>query len=141
MRNLSGWWIIVAIMVVLDLYVFQVVKSLASGASDKAKLVIYCTYWTISIAAAGMMLLFPYLNYETWPKTARAYVFATIVGLFFAKLVASLFFLVDDLRRAAMWLMGKIFPTFGSRFIEDGNVISRSDFLNWLGIGVGSTLR
>ena len=141
MRNRGGWWVVVTIMVLLDLYVFQVVKSLASGATEKTKLIIYTIYWAISIACAGMMLLFPYINYETWPKSARSYIFATIVGLFFAKLVASLFFLVDDLRRGVMWLMAKIFSNLGPKFIDDDtNAISRSTFLSWLGLGLGGGL-
>lgn len=140
MRNRGGWWIILVIMLLLDLYVFQVIRSLASGASEKTKLVIYALYWTISIAAVGVMVLMPYLNYDSWPKSLRTYVFATIVGLFFAKLIASLFFLLDDARRALLWLMGKIFPNFGPKFVEEGAAISRSTFLSWLGVGVGSTL-
>jgi uncharacterized protein len=140
MRNRGGWWIILIIMLLLDLYVFQVIKALASGASEKTRLVIYSVYWTVSIAAIGVMLLLPYLNYESWPKSVRTYLFATIVGLFFAKLVACIFFMLDDVRRGAIWLMGKIFPTFGPKFIEDGSVISRSTFLSWVGVGLGSTL-
>jgi predicted MPP superfamily phosphohydrolase len=140
MRNRSGWWIIVLIMIALDFYVFQVIKALASGATERTKLTIYAVYWTISIAAAGTMLLLPYLNYESWPKTARTYVFVTIIGLFFAKLIAALFFLLDDVRRFFIWLMAKVFPDFGPRFMDDGNSISRSAFLSWLGVGVGGTL-
>ena len=140
MRNRSGWWIIVLIMVALDLYVFQVIKALASGATEKTRLVIYIIYWAISIAAAGTMLLLPYLNYESWPKNARTYVFATIVGLFFAKLVAAFFFLLDDVRRFFIWIMGRVFPGFGPKFMEEGNIISRSAFLSWLGVGVGGTI-
>ncbi|HEX8332542.1 MAG TPA: metallophosphoesterase, partial [Segetibacter sp.] len=108
MRNRSGWWIIVLIMIALDFYVFQVIKALASGATERTKLVIYAVYWTISVAAAGTMLLLPYLNYESWPKNARTYVFVTIIGLFFAKLIAALFFLLDDVRRFFIWLMAKV---------------------------------
>ncbi len=140
MRNRSGWWVIIIIMLLLDLYVFQVIKSLASGASEKTRLIIYAIYWTISIAAVAVMLLLPYLNYESWPKSVRTYLFATIVGLFFAKLVASVFFLLDDIRRAFLWLMGRIFPDFGPKFIDDSGIISRSAFLSWLGVGIGSTL-
>ncbi len=80
MRNKSGWWIIVSIMIILDLYVFQVIKALASGATEKTRLIIFAVYWIISIAAAGTMLLLPYINYESWPKSARTYIFAAIVG-------------------------------------------------------------
>lgn len=140
MRNSGGWWIIVALMVLLDLYVFQVVKALANGASEKTRLIIFSVYWVISIAIVVLMVLLPYINYEAWPKNARTYIFATIVGLFFAKLIASVFFLLDDIRRGVMWVMAKIFSNFGSKFIDDENGISRSTFLSWLGLGLGGGL-
>ncbi len=140
MRNRSGWWIIILIMLLLDLYVFQVIKALSSGSSEKAKLTIYSIYWFISLSAVTLMVLLPYVNYESWPKSVRSYVFATVVGLFFAKLLAAIFFLLDDIRRGLMWIMGKVFPGFGVRFVDDAGLISRSAFLSWLGLGVGGAL-
>ena len=140
MRNRSGWWIIIIIMLLLDLYIFQVIKALASGSSERTRLIIFSIYWFISLAAVIIMVLMPALNTESWPKSLRTYVFATIVGLFFAKLVAAVFFLMDDVRRLVMWLMGRIFPSFGPKFVDEGNFISRSAFLSWMGVGVGSAL-
>jgi predicted MPP superfamily phosphohydrolase len=141
MRNKTGWLIVVGFMILLDLYVFQVVKFLTRGAADRTRMIIHGIYWTVSIAAATMMFLLPYINYELWPKNARSYVFATIVGILFAKLIAATFFMVDDVRRGALWLMGRIFPNFGPKFIEEqGTLISRSAFLSWLGVGIGTTL-
>jgi predicted MPP superfamily phosphohydrolase len=127
-------------MLLLDFYVFQVVKALSSGATEKTKLTIYSVYWVVSLAAVALMVLMPYLNYESWPKNVRTYVFATIVGLFFAKLIAAIFFLLDDIRRILMWIMGKVFPGFGVKFVDESGLISRSAFLSWLGVGVGGTL-
>jgi len=61
------------------------------------------------------------------------------VGLFFAKLLASVFFLVDDIRRLIQWAAGKLFfqRTDGDVGVD---TISRSNFLSWLGLGVGGTL-
>lgn len=141
MRNKTGWLIVVGFMILLDLYVFQVVKFLTQGAADRTRMIIHGIYWTVSIAAATMMFLLPYINYELWPKNARSYVFATIVGILFAKLIAATFFMVDDVRRGALWLIGRIFPNFGPKFIEEqGTLISRSAFLSWLGVGIGGTL-
>jgi predicted MPP superfamily phosphohydrolase len=86
------------------------------------------------------MLVLPYINYENWPKAVRTYVFATIVGLFFAKLIAAIFFLLDDVRRLIMWIMGKVFPGFGVKFVDEAGFINRSAFLSWLGLGIGGTL-
>src|SRR3954468_7402821 len=138
MRNRSGWGIIIVIMLLLDLYVFQVVKALASGATEKTRIIIYSIYWTLSVSAVAFLILLPYFNYENWPKTLRNYLFATFVGLFVAKLLAAIFFLLDDVRRAITWVLSKIFPETETE--ENTNAawnLSRSSFLSWLGIGVG----
>jgi predicted MPP superfamily phosphohydrolase len=140
MRNRSSWWIIIVIMLLLDLYVFQVIKSLASGASERTRVILYSIYWVVSVSAIAFLLLLPYLNTEIWPKNVRNYVFATIAGLFIAKLLATIFFLLDDTRRGITWVLSKMFP----ESITDTNNnaawnVSRSAFLSWLGIGVGGT--
>jgi uncharacterized protein len=140
MRNRSGWWIVIVIMLLLDFYVFQVVKALASGSTEKVKIAIYSIYWIVSALAITMMILLPYLNYANWPKAVRTYVFAILIGLFFSKLIAAIFFLLDDARRGLMWVMGKIFPGFGVKFVDEDGVISRSAFLSWLGVVVGGGL-
>jgi hypothetical protein len=140
MRHRGGWWVIVVIMILLDFYVFQVVKSLASGATEKTKVVIYSIYWSLSIAAVTFLLLLPFLEVEAWPKNVRNYLFATIAGIFIAKLLATLFFLLDDIRRGITWVLSKMFP----EDITESNTnaawnLSRSAFLSWLGVGIGGT--
>jgi predicted MPP superfamily phosphohydrolase len=140
MRNRSSWWIIIVIMLMLDLYVFQVVKTIAAGATEKTKFVIYTVYWIISVSAIALLLLLPYLNTDAWPKNVRNYLFATIAGLFIAKLLATVFFLIDDIRRGITWVLSKMFPE--NIADSDSNSawnLSRSAFLNWLGVGVGGT--
>jgi uncharacterized protein len=140
MRNRSGWWIVIVIMLLLDFYVFQVVKALASGSTEKVRMAVYAIYWVVSALAITMMILLPYLNYANWPKAVRTYVFAILIGLFFSKLIAAIFFLLDDARRGLMWVMGKIFPGFGVKFVDEDGVISRSAFLSWLGVAIGGGL-
>lgn len=140
MRNRSGWWLIVVIMILLDLYVFQVLKTLVSGATEKSKLIIFAFYWTVSLSAIAFLLLLPYLNTDTWPKSVRNYLFATIAGLFIAKLLATIFFLIDDIRRGITWILSRMFP----ENINESNTngawnLSRSGFLSWLGVGIGGT--
>jgi hypothetical protein len=140
MRNRPGWWVIIVIMVLLDLYVFQVIKVLAAGTTEKARMIIYSVYWIISGAVVILIILLPYLNYEGWPKSFRSYVFATIIGLFLAKLVAALFFLIDDLRRLLTWVIAKFSPQFAEKVLDADGGITRSAFLSWLGMGLGGTL-
>ena len=139
MRNGSFIWIVAIIMAAIDFYVFQVVKMLCQGSSNRTKSIIFTGYWTLSIGIIILFIFLPFLNTERWPKNLRNYLFATIVGFFFAKLLASVFFLIDDLRRAMQWAVGKIF--FRNTEGDAGNEgISRSVFLSWLGIGIGGSL-
>lgn len=140
MRNAGFLWIIALIMAAIDLYVFQVVKMLCSSSSQKTKTIIFTAYWALSIAIIILFLLLPLLNTDRWPKNLRNYLFVTIIGFFFAKVLASVFFLVDDLRRLIQWAVAKIFfrNTEGESEVSEG--ISRSAFLSWLGIGIGGTL-
>ncbi|MBS1640106.1 MAG: metallophosphoesterase [Bacteroidetes bacterium] len=137
----SGFWLIIAgIMLLVDFYVFQVVKSVSQNTSEKTKLIVAIVYWVVSITALALLISFPYIQYFQTSKNLRNYVFAIIAGLFFAKLLASVFFLIDDIRRLFMWIGSKLFSNTGAHFADEGGNISRSVFMNWLGIGIGGTL-
>src|SRR5688500_11849487 len=136
MRNSKFLWIIIAIMVLMDLYVFQALKTVLHSNSPRTRYIVFGIYWTISIAAIVLLILLPTLNYTNWPKWIRTYLFATVVGLFFSKLIACLFFLVDDVRRVGMWLIGKLFSNPSVEISDDSKGITRSVFMSWLGLAV-----
>jgi predicted MPP superfamily phosphohydrolase len=141
MRNSPFWWILIGFMVLLDIYFFQAIKLVSGSASPRTKTIIYTSYWIISIAAIIVLLLLPYMKFERQTKMFRTTIFAMIAGLFFAKLIASVFFLIDDIRRAVQWVAGKIFfsNTEGEK-LQSGERISRSAFLSWAGMLVGGGL-
>src|SRR3954464_3418701 len=98
MRSSRFIWIILAITVLLDVYVFQALKTVCQSLSPKSRYIIYGIYWTICLSAVILLLILPYVNYNNWPKSVRTYLFATLIGLFFAKVIASLFFVIGDVR-------------------------------------------
>jgi predicted MPP superfamily phosphohydrolase len=140
MRSTGFVWIVILIMVLLDIYVFQAIKLVSQGASGKTRMVVYGTYWGISVAAVLLLIFLVLTHADSWPRSVRNYLFATILGLFFAKLIAAVFFLLDDIRRLIQWASGKLFfrNTEGENLSGEG--ISRSVFLSWLGLGLGGGL-
>jgi predicted MPP superfamily phosphohydrolase len=141
MRSATSWWIIALIIFLLDLYVFQALKTVSQQGSDRGRQAIYVTYWLVSFFTIATMLSFPYLQFLQTSKIFRNYVFAILIGLFLAKLIGSLFFVADDIRRGALVLMNKIFPLSGAQYMgPEGQGIPRSTFLSWLGLGLGGTL-
>jgi predicted MPP superfamily phosphohydrolase len=140
MRNTGILWIIALIMAVMDIYVFQVVRMLAQSDSPRARIIVFLVYWLISAFALLLMIVLPYVNYSNWPKPIRTYLFAIMIGLFFSKLFASMFFLIDDIRRGMMWIVGKLFSNPSVDISESAEGITRSAFMSWFGIAIGGSL-
>lgn len=139
MRNWRFIAIVIVLVALLDFYIFQALKTVSQGASARWKAVLLNGYWVISVLALVLFALLPVLNDPDW-RRAKTYIFATILGLFFAKLLASVFFLVDDIRRLIQWVSGKLFfPNTEGKNISE-NTISRSIFLSWVGLGMGGAL-
>ena len=141
MRNSPFWWVLIGFMVLLDFYVFQGVKVAAAPAGSRVKTFIYYGYWILSAGAILTLLILPYVHAEHQARMARTTVFAIIAGLFFAKLIAAVFFLIDDIRRLIQWLAGKFFfSNTEGEGLQEGERISRSVFLTWTGMVVGGGL-
>ena len=137
MRTPGRWWLIIAVLLVFDLYDFTVIRFLLHPASGNLRVLVFSIYWMISLAAIAVVVLFPFLRYFQKHPFVRNYVFAILIGLFFAEVISSVFFLLDDLRRLIILVGGLLFPHPGSA-TNTGN--DRSVFLSWLGIGLGSSL-
>ena len=140
MRNSPFWWLLLGFMVLLDIYVFQVVKHLSQSASPKVRVIIFTVYWVVSIGALITLIILPYLQFEEQNRFFRNTIFACIAALFFAKVVASLFFLVDDVRRGIVWIAEKLGPTKQEQSTPTEDAITRSVFLSWAGTVVGAGL-
>ncbi len=140
MRRLAGSWIFLLIFILLDIYVFQALKLVAGGWAPKTRMIVYGVYWSISILSVALMLSIVFTNYENWHKLLRTYAFAVVIGLFLAKLLASAFFLVDDVRRVIQWAGSFLFPAWNPKNTGDGTGITRSMFLSWAGLAVGGGL-
>lgn len=140
MKRLFGSWIFILLMLAVDFYVFQSLRLVTNGLPPKSRLLIHGIYWSFSVVAVLLFVLIPWVGFESIPKFIRTYVFAIVVGFFIAKIVASLFFLADDLRRVLQWGGTKAIDLAKGKGVQSGDAIPRSIFLSWLGVGVGSGL-
>lgn len=141
MRNSPFWWVLIGFMVLLDFYVFQAIKVVAQPAGGKTRTIIYFAYWILSGLALITLIILPYLHFDHQSKLLRTTIFAVIAGLFFAKVIASLFLLIDDIRRGVQWVAGKIFfSNTEGETMQEHTRISRSAFMTWLGLIAGGGL-
>ena len=107
-----------------------------NGASVGIKTAVSYGYWFLCIASLGSFLLFPFIVNPYF----RQYIFSIGIGWVIAQITLVVFFLVDDLRRGAFWTLGQVASTAGAKFMNAEQGIPRSAFLNWLGVGISSTL-
>ena len=140
MRSPTAVVIFLSIMLALDFYFYQAIKTVSQAASPKTKMLIAVIYWSVTILAVAGFLLFVFTDQQLMGKKIRTYLFAVIIGLFLAKLTAMIFFLADDLRRVIQWAAGKLFCNNTEAENMGGEGISRSVFISWMGIAAGGTL-
>ena len=139
MRTPMGAVIIVLIMVLLDIYVFSAIRSVTHSYPSRVKSIIFFVYWFFAFITLSGFLLFLFTGSEFLGRAVRSYVFACVLAVVFAQLIAAVFFLVDDTRRLIQWAASKTF--FANTEVAQMNTdrISRSMFLSWLGLAAGGT--
>ena len=140
MRNSNFSWILIGLMILIDMYVFFAIRTLFN--IHKYRQIFTISYWTLSVLSIVTILLIPNIEFSENQRALRNFLFVSVFSLFFAKLLAALFFLIDDVRRAVQWLFQKFFMTekIAKDEISTEMNVTRSAFLTWLGIGVGSTV-
>ncbi len=140
MRSPLGAFVFLTFMFLLDVYVFQAVKTVSHSISPKAKSIVYAIYWGITVITIIGFLLFAFGGPELMTRKLKTYLFAVIMGFFLAKLVAIIFILLDDIRRVIQWAVGKIVHYNSVAEVGNETGISRSVFLSWFSLALGGTL-
>ncbi len=133
----------IIVLLLLDLYIFQAVKTVSGGLNPTWKRGVYFVYWCISALTLALIIATPYLRNQVQSTAWRIYPLAVMIGILIAKLLSVSFFVMDDVRRVFQWSWAHIQPFFQNEeklVQKSDHAISRSAFLSWLGIGVGGTI-
>ena len=136
MRNPIFIFVLLSVLLLVDFYIYHVLRSLTQGFSGTTKNVFGILYWALCIISLGGFLLFPYVSNPYF----RQYIFSVGIGWVLTLITMAIFFLVDDLRRGTFWTVGQIVSATGAQFLKTEKGIPRSTFLSWLGVGLSSTL-
>ena len=140
MRSPIGVLIFLSVMLLMDTYVFQIVMAVSETCSPVTRVIIFGVYWSFTLISVILFLLFIYKKSNHLGNKIRVNIFAIIIGIFLAKLIAIMIFFVDDLRRVIQWVFTELFYRDNLGINKSDYNIARSAFLNWLGIATGSTL-
>ncbi|AQG81505.1 metallophosphoesterase [Spirosoma montaniterrae] len=151
MNRTAFFFILPALMLLIDWYVWQAVKTLSRSATDSTQRTIAIIYWGFTGLALLVYLAMQFLPPDTFGKNTRTFLWASIVIPYFSKVFAILIILVDDIGRLFRWVVSLFYKpevreavvdstqkTIPSGEMVPQDAISRSDFLMKTALVVGS---
>jgi predicted MPP superfamily phosphohydrolase len=139
MRSPLGLIIFILILLLIDYYIFQSVKTIYQTYSNNSKQLIGIVFWSVSSFNIITIVLFNLFSKNFSGNKFFTYLFSIVIGIIIAKIIAVLFFLIDDIRRVLQWGFVKTSTIINSNSEQEVN-ISRSVFMSWLGIAASGTL-
>lgn len=125
-------FVLLAILLCIDLYVFQAFRFLAAGWSTTARNIVYGAYWLIPLVLIGTLLLVSSGQPIDWNKPFFNFLRAFLFIAYLSKFVIGIVLLVDDVRR----LLFSGYQSIAGTNTTGG--ISRSRFLTQFGVLLGS---
>lgn len=132
----------VAVFFLLDLYVFQVVKTLTRSLHADTRRLIYWLYWAVPVVSMGVWVITQFfIAPDALTRVTRQFIWTALLIPYFAKLFALPFVLIDDLVRLFRWI-GSFFgfsPENTPPSSSGESTIPRSEFLMKTALAVGGT--
>jgi len=124
--------LLIAVILLIDFYVFQAVRFSLRTSSEAVTRAVYIIYWSITAFSVAILLATVFSDWQAWNRPFRTYAFAFIFVSTFSKLFVIVFLLADDLIRFIQWVFIKVsgnFPSNEQLEIGKENSITRHDFL------------
>lgn len=130
--------ILFAVLLFIDYYFFQAIRTIDSSWSELRRTWVFRIYWGFS-AFSFLFGLFSLITYQNpwFSKFIYLYTFCVIFIVVLSKVAGSVFLLIDDIQRFFRWIIGffqlGIRPDTGS-----GTGISRAKFLSFTALGISA---
>jgi uncharacterized protein len=123
--------ILLAVLLLIDFYFFQALKTIAVDWSEMKRNIAFRTYWAIT-AFSVVFGVFTILTYQhpLLPKFVYLYTTCLIFIIVVSKLIGSLFLMIDDVQRLIQWIVS-LFNQNKSEINAVKNGISRAKFLSY----------
>ncbi|MDF7820464.1 metallophosphoesterase [Runella sp. MFBS21] len=141
MNRLPSILITIGVFFLLDLYVFQAVRTLTRGLSLDARRLIHAIYWAIPIVSLGIWIVTQFLMpADSLSRMTRQFIWTGLLIPYFAKVFALFFVLLDDVVRFGKWVISLFGDQAAAPSPAVGEpTIPRSEFLMKSALAVAGT--
>ena len=140
--------VLIVLLLLLDVYIFQIIKTLTLSSSETTRKTIYTIYWGINFLTLGGIVVYNFFPADQIPYTFRQFLMTWAFMFYISKIFGALFLIIDDIIRLLTWLYYKISPADVSQTVENinqnkenindvegvTNKIPRSEFLMKAGV-------
>jgi len=144
-------FILPVIMLLIDWYVWQAIKTLSRSASESTQRTIALLYWGFTSVAILLYVIMQFIPADAISRQVRTLVWAGIAIPYFSKFFAVLIIFIDDLGRFFRWVVSLFYKPEAGGAVQNpaqqtisgastlpANAISRSDFLMKTALVVGA---
>ncbi|GAB4045655.1 metallophosphoesterase [Spirosoma litoris] len=146
MNRTALFFILPAILLLIDWYVFQAVKTLSRSASESTQRIIAIAFWGFTAVSLLLYVIMQLLPPDSISRNTRTFLWAAIAIPYFSKIFAVLIILIDDIGRFFRWLVSLFYKPEVREAVEDTtrqtipstDTITRSDFLMKTALVVGA---
>ena len=151
MNRTALFFILPGILLLIDWYVFQAVKTLSRSATESTQRIITIIYWGFTAVSLLVYIVMQFLPPDSISRQVRTFLWAAIAIPYFSKVFAILIIFIDDLGRFFRWIVSLFYKPEVREAVVDttretipavgpmpNEAISRSDFLMKTALVVGA---
>lgn len=122
------WFVLIAVLLLVDFYVFQAVLNISKDWASTARQIVRFSFWIPTVVCIAAILYYVLGNPDNISHTTRSFWLTGIFAVYISKLLAVVVLIVDDFQRLVKWIAGLFYR--GAEGQLSGEPISRSEFLS-----------
>lgn len=152
MNRTALLFILPAILLLIDWYVFQAVKTLSRTATEGTQRIVTLVFWGFTALTLVLYVAMQLIPPDSISRNTRTFLWAAIAIPYFSKIFAILIIFIDDLGRFFRWIVSLFYKPEVREAVVDSaqktipdnvngtpsDAISRSDFLMKTALVVGT---
>ena len=139
MNRFNPIWVFILILlvIIIDIYVFQAIRTSFSGSKPNTQRAAYIIYWLLSSFIYVAVIVISLKGYSDWHGWSKNIIVGMAQAVFIGKALILPFLLIDDIIRFFRW----IFSFFGNapQLEVQPAGISRLQFLSRVGLVIGAS--
>ncbi len=127
-QRMMALFFFVVLFLLIDWYVFQAVLVISKEWSPVCKATLRYGFWIPTLLCISALVWWTFADPYAITANVRNWILTGLISVYFSKLVAILFLLVDDIQRLVRWMARAFYK--GTDNSLPGEMISRSEFLS-----------